>query len=178
MHYHPSGKTEKDQSQIALYFAKKPVEKPVSWLVVGTTQINIEPGDKEYKRSASMTLPVPITVTGVTPHMHLIGKTMKAVATLPTGEEVPLINVNDWDFRWQEQYQYKKPLRLPAGTKIKMWATYDNSTDNSANPFDPPRKISYGEQTRDEMCFFFITAAFDKKGDQARARRAIFGEER
>lgn len=176
MHYHPSGKVEADQSSLALYFAKKPVEKPVSWLVAGTTQLNIAPGDKAYKREASLKLSVPITVIGCTPHMHLIGRQMKAIAKLPSGEEIKLINVNDWDFRWQDQYQYKTPIRLPEGTEIFMSAVYDNSTDNPSNPADPPRRVWYGEQTTNEMCFFFITAAFDKKADQKKARRAIFGE--
>jgi mono/diheme cytochrome c family protein len=176
MHYHPSGKAEQDQSQLALYFAKKPVEKPVSWLVVGNTKINIPPGERAYKREGELTLNVPITVIGCTPHMHLLGRQMKATAKLPSGEEVKLINVDDWDFRWQDQYQYKTPLRLPEGTVIKMSAVYDNSTDNPSNPADPPRRVFYGEQTTNEMCFFFITAAFDKKADQRKARHAIFGE--
>ncbi|MEZ0227711.1 MAG: redoxin domain-containing protein [Planctomycetota bacterium] len=176
MHYHPSGKVEQDQSQLALYFAKKPVQKPVSWLVAGNTKINIDPGDRNYRREASLTLRAPITVIGCTPHMHLIGREMKAIAKLPTGEEIKLINVNDWDFRWQDQYQYKVPLRLPEGTEIQVWARYDNSTDNASNPADPPRRVWYGEQTTNEMCFFFITAAFDSKADQRKARGALFGE--
>jgi hypothetical protein len=175
MHYHPSGKAEKDQSKIALYFARKPVSKPVNWIVVGNTRIDIPPGEKDYKRHATTTLPVPVTVIGITPHMHLIGREMKAKAVLPSGEVVPLIDA-DWDFKWQDQYLYKRPFRLPAGTKIEVEALYDNSTDNPQNPSDPPRRVHFGEQTMDEMCFCFLTVAFDSKADQRKARRAVFEE--
>jgi hypothetical protein len=174
MHYHPDGKDEHDQSRIALYFSKKPVSHPVSWLTLGNTRIDIPAGDGAYERHATMTLPCPITVIGVTPHMHLLGKKMKAVAELPSGETVPLINVTDWDFKWQDQYQYKKPFRLPEGTKIKVDAVYDNSADNPANPNDPPRRVRFGEQTTDEMCFCFLTVALDKKEDRTKLRRHLF----
>lgn len=175
IHYHPDGKAEKDRSQLALYFAKKPVDRPVSWLSISNNRIDIPANEKDYKREANLTLPCPVTVIGVTPHMHLLGKTMKASATLPSGEVVPLVDVT-WDFRWQDQYQYKTPLRLPEGTKIHMEAVFDNSSDNSANPNDPPRRVRFGEQTTDEMCFLFLTVAFDSKADQRKARRSIFEE--
>jgi hypothetical protein len=175
IHYHPNGKAENDQSQLALYFAKKPVERPVNWLSLQSNRIKIPPGKSDYKKQADLELPCPVTVIGVTPHMHLLGKNMKAHATLPTGEVIPLVDVS-WDFKWQDQYQYKEPLRLPVGTKIHMEAVYDNSADNPANPNDPPQLVQFGEQTTDEMCFLFLTVAFDNKADQKKARRAIFEE--
>jgi hypothetical protein len=175
IHYHPNGKPESDQSQLALYFAKTPVDRPVNWLSVQNNRIDIPAGKNDYKKEASLELPCPVTVIGVTPHMHLLGKQMKAAATLPTGEIVPLIDVA-WDFKWQDQYQYKEPLRLPTGTKIHMEAVFDNSAENAANPNDPPKRVRFGEQTTDEMCFLFMTVAFDNKADQKKARRAIFEE--
>ena len=33
---------------------------------------------------------------------------------------------------------------------------YDNSSKNPNNPFTPPRPVTYGEQTFNEMCFVFL----------------------
>ena len=43
------------------------------------------------------------------------------------------------------------PLHLPAGTKIKGDFTFDNSTDNPNNPSLPPKRVTFGEQTTNEM---------------------------
>ena len=45
----------------------------------------------------------------------------------------------------------KKPLDLPAGTKIEMEIVFDNSKDNPSNPFDPPRRVGWGLQSTEEM---------------------------
>src|SRR2546429_5886588 len=81
---------------------------------------------------------------------------MDVWATLPTGEIKPLIRINDWDFDWQGQYRYKKPMEFPAGTRIDMVYTYDNSADNPRNPSSPPRRVRRGEQTPDAMGITFI----------------------
>jgi hypothetical protein len=88
--------------------------------------------------------------------MHLIGRTIHAEATLPNATKVPLISILDWDFNWQYYYQYAKPVHLPAGTKIDVRWTYDNSASNPANPSKPPRRVTYGEQTTDEMAFLIF----------------------
>ena len=78
------------------------------------------------------------------------------------GTMKPLILVNDWDFNWQETYEYKEAIALPAGTRIEMEAVYDNSDKNPHQVLSPPRKIHFGEQTTDEMCMAIIGFTFDK----------------
>ena len=33
----------------------------------------------------------------------------------PNGDTIPLIKIDDWNFRWQYFYTFKKILHLPAG---------------------------------------------------------------
>ena len=47
-------------------------------------------------------------------------------------------------------------MKFPRGTKIRLDAKYDNSTDNASNPSNPPRAVRWGEQTTDEMCIAFL----------------------
>jgi len=159
VHYHPSGKEEKDQSELAVYFAKKPVTKPLTGINLENWEINIPPGEKRYHRTASYTLPVDVTFVGVAPHMHLLGKEMKAWAELPDGKTRPLIHVKEWDFNWQDYYVYQDSFTLPKGTKLRMEGWHDNSESNPANPWKPLKRISYGEATDNEMslCIFEVT---------------------
>ena len=55
----------------------------------------------------------PITLYGFTPHMHLRGKDMRWVLTLPDGVEETLLNIPKYDFNWQIYYELQQPLNDP-----------------------------------------------------------------
>lgn len=153
VHYHKTGKAEVDQSQMALYFAKKPVTKEAHTAIVGPFNIDIPPGENNHEQKAQMILPWSIRVLNIMPHMHLLGKDMKVTATLPDGTVKEMVMIRDWDYRWQDSYRYKEPLVLPKDTKIEIVCHYDNTTANPRNPSNPPKRVRFGEQTTDEMGF-------------------------
>lgn len=173
MHYHPVGKAATDQSEVALYFAKKAGATPVHSLSMAGFPLVIPAGEKDHRVTTSFTLPVAVTLHGVGPHMHQLGREMKADATLPDGTKTPLIWVRDWDWDWQGRYLYKEPVRLPAGARIDLEAVYDNSADNPANPSTPPRVVRWGEQTTDEMCLLFLMVSAGSPEDVATLRREM-----
>jgi len=70
---------------------------------------------------------------------------------LPDGTTKDLLLIKDWDFNWQGDYRYAKPVALPKGTTLSMRFTYDNSSENVRNPNQPPKRVRYGLQTTDEM---------------------------
>jgi Flp pilus assembly protein TadD len=76
---------------------------------------------------------------------------MQGYATLPDGTTTWLILIKNWDFNWQGDYRYASPVFLPKGTKLSMRYTFDNSTNNIHNPNNPPKRVTYGPQTTDEM---------------------------
>jgi mono/diheme cytochrome c family protein len=166
IHYHPDGKPETDQSLVGVYFTKTPAQKIVGGIAVRSRGLNIPPGERRYHVSAqSDALPVDVQVTGITPHMHYIGKEMKVVAQTPTGQTIPLIWIKDWDFNWQGQYQYQSPVKLAEGSVIKLDAYYDNSSTNPSNPSKPPKRVRWGEQTTDEMCLLGVQVITDNLAD-------------
>lgn len=163
VHYHKDGKAEADLSRVGVYFAKGPVEKTlhVMPLIHG---LQIPPGDPRYTvKTVSAPSPVGYHLLAVTPHMHLLGRAMALTATKPDGIKVPLVSVSDWDFNWQSTYFYKTPLALPSGTTVTMTATYDNSAKNIRNPNSPPKRVTWGEQTTDEMCIAFLHYTLDRE---------------
>lgn len=42
-------------------------------------------------------------------------------------------------------------MKLAAGTRLVMEAMHDNSADNPRNPSQPPQRVTFGEQTTNEM---------------------------
>lgn len=163
-HYHKTGRPEKDEgSQVALYKAKGPVKKKLHVHSILNPLFYIPAGDARHKVSALWTVPKNVTAFDVMPHMHLVGREVSVTATLPDGTVRTLVAVKDWDFNWQETYQFKSPLPLPRGTKVKVEALYDNSLGNPNNPSNPPKGVRWGEQTTDEMCIAFIHFTNDRE---------------
>lgn len=159
VHYHPSGKPEYDQPELAIYFADARASRFVVDLLVANMQLKIPAGAERHHHHAEYTLPVETMLLDATPHMHLLGREVKAVAHLPDGKTEPLIWIRDWDFNWHDHYSYAKPMVLPPGTRIELDVWYDNSAANPANPHSPPKIVRWGEPSTDEMgvCYFQVT---------------------
>jgi mono/diheme cytochrome c family protein len=155
-HFHPSGRPASEASTVGLYFAKRPPTKaftavqlpPVFGLLSG---IDIPAGESRYTITDSFVLPVDVKAFGASGHAHYLAKTMKMTATLPGGAASTLIEIPDWDFGWQEQYQFAEYVPLPKGTRLDVTITYDNSAGNRRNPSSPPKRVTWGEQSTDEM---------------------------
>jgi len=77
---------------------------------------------------------------------------MTVTARLPDGTTQPMLKIDDWDFDWQIRYSYRRPVLLPAGTRLEAECVYDNSPANLRNPSKPPRPVFSGFETTDEMC--------------------------
>lgn len=163
VHYHKDGKSETDLSRVGLYFAKGNVVKTLHVVPV-IHGLQIPPNDAHYTvTTTSVPSPVAYHLLAITPHMHLLGRSMKLTAIKPDGVQIPLVSVSDWDFNWQSTYFYKKPLAIPQGTRVIMTATYDNSAHNRRNPNSPPKLVTWGEQTTDEMCIAFLHYTLDRE---------------
>lgn len=75
------------------------------------------------------------------------------------------MNIAQYNFNWQLDYELAEPVLVPAGTKIRAVGAFDNSVQNPANP-DPSRIVPWGQQSWDEMFFGAVTYKFaDQSGD-------------
>src|SRR5260370_12526244 len=98
---------------------------------------------------------------------------MKVEARLPGGSTKPVIWIKDWDFNWQGEYRYIEPVKLPKGTGIELQYVYDNSAANRRNPSSPPQRVSFGEQTTDEMALLFLMVALPRFEDTPAFYRSL-----
>ena len=94
----------------------------------------------------------PLTVFGVSGHMHELGRSFRLELN-PDGEEpLLLLDIPLWDFHWQDQYYFVDPLQFSRGDVLRMTCVWDNSLS------DDPRYVVWGEGTSDEMCFGSVLA--------------------
>jgi tetratricopeptide (TPR) repeat protein len=152
LHLQPTGKSEIVQAEIGLYFsATAPTRFPMLIQLEHDGGLRIPPGSRNFAITDSLLLPVDVDVLAIYPHAHYLGKTIDACATLPDGTKRPLIRILDWDINWQAEYEYRNPIYLPKGTLLSMRITYDNSSENPRNPNHPPKLVTTGNRSQDEM---------------------------
>ena len=155
-HFHLTGKPEQEATTFGIYFASQPPSKPFFQIQLPPRGgifkgINIPPGEARYMMTDSFILPTEVKAFGIAAHAHYLGKEIKLTATLPNGKVKTLISIPDWDLNWQGRYTFKEYITLPAGTRLDATLRYDNSAANFRNPSNPPRRVTFGEQSTDEM---------------------------
>jgi tetratricopeptide (TPR) repeat protein len=157
VHLQPSGKPETIQPSLGLYFSDEPATLfPVLLQLENDRQLDIPPGAENFVVTDAFTIPVDVDLLAIYPHAHYLGKDLQAIAQLPDGSSKMLIHIPQWDLNWQAVYRYEKPVPLPKGTTILMRYVYDNSSDNVANPNNPPRRVVAGNRSSDEMAHLWL----------------------
>jgi hypothetical protein len=165
LHMRSTGKPEAVQPSVALYFSKEASTRSSYLLYLRSVQIDIPPGEADYAVESSYQLPVDVELLSILPHMHYLGKEAHGWAELPDGTRRELILIKRWDFNWQGDYRYTTPVRLPKGTTLRTRLTYDNSAANPRNPNQPPKRVTYGVQTSDEMGELWMQVALKDSFD-------------
>ena len=162
VHYHLNGVATNDQTQVGIYFTKGPVDKIVYFDVLLNTSFTIPAGNSHYQVNGSQLVPTDLHIVNIGPHMHLLGR--ESHVSLLTGKtSTPLIDITDWDFQWQGFYEYVQPVPAPTGSKVQFTKYFDNSANNPKNPNSPPKAVSWGEQTTDEMAVAFFGFTVDSQ---------------
>lgn len=115
---------------------------------------------------AQLTIPADFTFTTTFPHGHLLCKSFECYGIKLGGDTIKLIKINDWDFHWQGTHTFRSPVKIPAGTILHCYTKYDNTTNNLENPSSPPRDVSYGENTTDEMMLVYFGFLGYQSGDE------------
>lgn len=173
LHLNRTGKPETIQSSVGLYFTDEKPTNACYTFKLTSFALNLPAGATNVVVRDSFTLPVDIDLLSVFPHAHFLGKEMQAHATLPNGAKEWLVWIKQWDFKWQGDYRYKKPVHLPKGTTLHIEFSYDNSTNNTSNPNHPPKRVVYGEGSNDEMCELGLQVLTRGKEDLALLEEAV-----
>jgi hypothetical protein len=163
VHYYPAAGTGPDQTQIGLYLARTPIHKRLYQIPVVNMDFTIQPNTVQDVVATFPPFPLPIGAKAITiyPHMHLLGRKIKADLIEQSGKTTPLIYEDNWEFNWQGAYTFAQQIAVPNYSKVKVTCTFDNTADNPKNPNDPLVPVSWGERTTDEMCLAFVGVTLD-----------------
>ena len=156
VHMQKTGKPETIKSRIGLYFANKPPTRFPIIIGVRSMDIDIPAGANAHRVRNGYVLPVDVTLMAISPHAHYLAQEMQAYAIRPDGTRQSLMHIKHWNFSRQEEYRYTEPVPLTKGTRVVMDYVYDNSAGNPQNPSNPPKRVRYGLNTKDEMAEFMM----------------------
>lgn len=152
MHYVRTGKLERDSSRMGLWLAREKPEKEMGVIYVAGEFGVIPAGVTDFHVRGSWLIRQDADLVCIMPHAHQMARWLEIRAYLPgTSDSKLVLRVPQWDYNWQSAYYLREPVRFPAGTRFEAECSYDNSSGNPRNPFDPPQNIWHGETINDEM---------------------------
>ncbi|MCH7728183.1 MAG: redoxin domain-containing protein [Planctomycetes bacterium] len=178
VHYTPTGKVEKDRSEVGLIFCKEPPQRVAKDKSAINFRFRIPAGENNHEVVSETRFTRDAELLSLMPHMHLRGKDFQFRAHYPDGKMEILLSVPTYDFNWQHRYRFAKPVPIPKGTRIECIAHFDNSAANPANP-DPKKSVKWGDQTWEEMMIGFINyvdAPASKPDDSAKTEKPAAGD--
>jgi len=173
VHYAPWSVDEFDQSSLNIFFKddsevlEREIESHIMvplQSVIGEQFFILDNQEKTFH--GEYRVPIDVSLMTIAPHMHLLGKSWEVWMEKPDGERVDLISVPEWDFNWQGSYYFDRYIVAPAGSIIHAVASYDNTTNNPENPNNPPRFVTWGDGTADEMYYLPIGFVRYQPGDE------------
>lgn len=168
MHYPHGSAGEVDQTKVRFYFYDDaaPMREVQTEPIISNWFFNIEANTIEEVSADYSFIPVDVSILSVFPHMHLIGESIESYAVSLDEDTIPLVNVPEWDFEWQQFYFFKHMQHLPAWSTIYGRGVYNNTSDNPFNPNDPPIDVGAGENTTDEMFLIYFHYTAYEEGDE------------
>lgn len=180
IHYPEGSAGEKDSTKIRLYFYPKG-ETGIRRVYAKTLLQNwILPITANTVKSFTATSYVGMgsnlfigeydaSILACFPHAHALCTVMKNYAIpglFVSGDTIPLIRINDWDFDWQGFSTFRKLVKVPKNFQLKSEHTYDNTEDNPNQTSHPPVDVKAGPATSDEMLFDSFMWLKYEKGDE------------
>ena len=131
-----------------------------------STGINAICGQNPFKPVASTTstcdkvMNSSFTIIAAAPHMHLLGKSLKLTLNPGTPTEKVILNRTNYNFDDQSATVLKTPIAVKPGDTIRVECTFDPTLRQKLYQLKslPPRYITWGEGSSDEMCLGVIAA--------------------
>lgn len=173
IHYNlaPSTRGMTDRTRVDLYFGAPGATQQALWLPQSNASfrvpVNAGPTDPASTAIATQRNPLPIQarIFGVFPHMHQRGHSIHVEAITASGTNNCLVDIQKWNFHWQQNYFFRTPYRVAAGSNadtLRTTCVWDNRQENQ--PFvdgvqQPSRQLTWGEGSDDEMClnYYYVS---------------------
>lgn len=102
-----------------------------------------------------------LTLHSANLHMHTLGSNGTVWIERADGTNECMLDMPQYDFNWQRSFGFVTPKVINKGDKIGLECHWDNSPKNQPmidGEQLPPKDVTWGEGTQDEMCvaFFYV----------------------
>jgi len=151
-----------DSSYICLNKANYAITQEVFYNDKNKFDISFEPNTIK-RDTVVIDVDKDIQMLTIWPHTHRLAQEVECYAELPDKTRMKLIRIPRWDYFWHSSYEFIEPKYIPKGSKLYMAVKFDNTSDNKMNPYSPPRKITWGSSSKDEMLTLAYTYTVAKK---------------
>jgi hypothetical protein len=132
IHYHqhdPSRPPIPDRTRISLQYARTSV-KEADYLAMAVGQIVLPPRSTGTTLETSYAIANDTMLRGMVGHMHLFGRKLQVEVIPPAGGSSCLMDIPQWNYRWEEMLFLERPVLLAAGSTVKLTCTWDNPSDH------------------------------------------------
>jgi hypothetical protein len=151
LHYNLAASSAADRTAIA-FELQTTIAKEAEVLPLADLELVLAPGLADVSTMTSTMVEDFGTadIYGVYPHMHTLGRGLR-VDLDHAGVTSCLVDVQAWDFGWQQFYFYESTIAVGDGDLATLRCDYDTRTRDA--------EVTWGEGTADEMClagFYFV----------------------
>ena len=164
MHYFQSGSESKSDQSGYAFRTTDDVDTEVLLFPFGDYDFTIPAGAEDHEYTIAWDIPETInyngvevdlpdlTVHGMFPHMHVLGKSYDFSVTRDDGDEECGLYSEKYSFDNQLTYMFREPLVVEGGDRLNWTCTWDNPGDSD---------VQYGERTDEEMCWAFTMISYE-----------------
>ncbi len=162
MHYTPDGSIRRDRSKIGLKWSKAAPKHELFTMAFGRSLSLVVPANTEaHVLRQDFTFEKKAAILILRPHGHLRAAKFNYELTYPDGKVQTILDIPKYDFNNQPYYTFEEPIVVPAGTRITVRGTYNNSASNPAlTKAQHSLPVRWGLQTEEEMFWGFLNFSY------------------
>lgn len=127
--------------EIGLHLASEPPKRMVAIAaveaVVGGASIS-----REAPRQGAFLVPVDCELQLLAPHAGAACQEVRIGLTLPSGRSESLLWIDRWNPRWETAYQYRRPLQVPARSRLDVQFLSAPMGNTSIEPLHGPALVA------------------------------------
>lgn len=105
--------------EIGLYLTPSPPQRLAAVVAVEAVTQRLAT-IREVPRQGAFETPVDCELHLLAPHADASCREVRVNLTLPSGRSESLLWIDRWDPRWETSYQYRRPLQVPARSRIDV----------------------------------------------------------
>ena len=150
IHYRKSAEAASTQSSLGLYFAREHAQHaghaPTllhSVALAPAKEEELPAGADRYRVKVDYIIADSADAIAIRPLFFPFAMSVEVTAHRPDGTSEVLIWARDYRYDWEPEYEFKRPVSLPAGTRIEAVAYLDNSDKNPNNPNHPAQAVRF-----------------------------------